>query len=992
MNIHQRWSVATGVCLTLWLMACGTSTPEPGTVPAGGECSLNADCGKSLLCMEGRCAALGGLQTCSPGKARCNGGEVEQCGDDGRGYEFKESCAGRCGNGACVPQVCTPNTTRCQADARTVEACLQDGSGYAVVQTCDLGCTTGVCASSGGSICTPGDRRCANEAIEACTPTGSAWAFLQFCSTGCEPNAKACKAPVCTPFQERCNPQSGEHETCNSTGTALTATPCTSTEACVAGRCTPSVCTPGQKRCLDSITTGVCNTSGTGYTTAVCGANQACASGDCQNVVCAPGSATCSNGTTASVCNATGTGSTPVDCAAQGKVCVAGVCQSSGSVVCVPGRVRCNGADVEECKPDGSGYTYLQSCATTCGNGACAGATCRPFTLNASSAALPADNSSTVLITSEVIANSSGAPVPDGTLFTVSASANTGGVLSADLDSVTQGVQVASVNGKLDFLVKAGPAANAGQSVTATATTLTASSCKGTASFQLVAAGTNLLVAEDFTRTHFTDAASTTASWNVERAEAAFPLAGGFGNGEDGDLYVASGTLNISTQSNPTNPSRTFADAAAYSVTAFATNNMSVTVADFPAGLSAGDEVVLINLQGGSNFPSPTGTSSAGVGDTGNVGNYEVLTVKAVNFGTNQLTFSSPITKIYGATNSNATLTGQKIIVQRIPRYRNATVNGTLTANAWNGAMGGLLFIKVSGALIVSPEGQITMTGKGYRSIGASYATGESYSGPSINNVSCNVVNGGGSPGGNGSSCYWSSGGSYGTAGARGGNGAVAVGYTYGDAQLTRWFLGSAGGRHSSEPFLMGGGIVVLWANTLGVSGFISADGSSSDFSGSEVRSGGGSGGSVYLRANTMNIGRNRVTARGGVTWVNAGGVGRIRVDAASLHAGDTSAPTFTAGSPVSGTLRAQTLALDNVPGTITRARIVSAVQDAQGGTVTYELSSNGGANWRAFIPGEPLQAFDVAASDLRLRVTLTSDGSNRPLGVQGVSIEYLAP
>ena len=90
------------------------------------------------------------------------------------------------------------------------------------------------------------------------------------------------------------------------------------------------------------------------------------------------------------------------------------------------------------------------------------------------------------------------------------------------------------------------------------------------------------------------------------------------------------------------------------------------------------------------------------MGNTGNVGNYEVLTVRAVNFGTNQITFASPILKIYGATDSNATLTGQKIIVQRIPRYRNVTVSGILTANAWDGATGGLLFIKASGSLVVT--------------------------------------------------------------------------------------------------------------------------------------------------------------------------------------------------------------------------------------------------------------------------------------------------
>ncbi len=1165
MNTCGRWSAVAALWLSLWFLGCGETAPVPGSVPLGGECSFNADCGSSLLCMEKKCAALGSAQNCTPGKTRCNGGEVEICGTDGKSYEFKESCAGRCSNGACVARACTPNTTRCQADNKTVEACLPDGSGYEVVQTCDLGCASGTCSTSGASICTPGEKRCNNEAIEACTPTGSAWAFLQFCSTGCDSATKACKAPVCVPFSERCNPVSGVHEVCNSTGTALTAAPCSSTEACVSGRCVATVCTPGQTRCLDSITTGVCNTSGTGfnsspcaseqvcaggtcasivcaplstrcrdagmsqvcapngtgyvdvpcqagtscqaglcvpnssnnsctpgsqrcidaltlatcnsagtgygyaacasgetclgsrcasiictpgtsrcantsssevcdpsgtrynavscgagtacdpasgacrpqvctsgahvcldvatlgtcngagtgYTASGCGANKACVSGACQDIVCAPGSATCTNNTTASICNATGTGSTSVDCAAQGKVCVAGACQLSGTVVCVPGRTRCNGTDVEECKPDGTGYDYRQSCTTTCSNGACGGAACRPFTMRPSSASLPADNSSTLLITSDLITDSNGVPVPDGTLFAVEASNNTGGVLS--------GSQVASINGKIDFVVKTGPGANAGQTATVTATTLTSSRCRGTATFQMVVPGTSPLVAEDFARAAHKDAANTTAHWDLERAEAAFPLAAGLGNGEDGDLYVDSGTFNINTQSNPANPSRTFPDAVAYSVTAFAANNTSVTLANFPAGLAPGDEVVLINLQGGSGFPSPTGTVSPGVGDTGNVGTYEILTVRSIDFGTNQLTFATPILKTYGATTNNATLTGQKIIVQRIPHYRNVTISGTLTANAWDGNLGGILFIKANGLLVVTSTGSISMLGRGYRSDSAvtgSSTTGESYSGPSVAGGVCNPNNGGGSPGSNANNCYYGMGGSYATAGTRKPIQVGTVGFTYGDALLTRWLMGSAGGRYGNYPDTVGGGIIVVWANNMGVSGHINASGSNA-----LSYSGGSAGGSVYLRANTMNIGQGRVTARGGTSpFGGDGGAGRIRIDAASLHAGDTTVPAFTSGTSVSGAVRAQTVALDNVSGTITRARIVSTVQDTRGGTVMYEMSSNGGANWKSFTPGDPLQSFEVAASDLRLRLTLTSDGSNRPLSVQGVSIEYVAP
>ena len=72
--------------------------------------------------------------------------------------------------------------------------------------------------------------------------------------------------------------------------------------------------------------------------------------------------------------------------------------------------------------------------------------------------------------------------------------------------------------------------------------------------------------------------------------------------------------------------------------------------------------------------------------------------------------------------------------------------------------------------------------------------------------------------------------------------------------------------------------------------------------------------------------------------------------------------------------------------------RVVHAIEDERGGNITYELSANGGVNYNSFILGDPLQSFSTASSDLRLRTTLASDGSNQPLGIQGVVIEYLAP
>ena len=71
-------------------------------------------------------------------------------------------------------------------------------------------------------------------------------------------------------------------------------------------------------------------------------------------------------------------------------------------------------------------------------------------------------------------------------------------------------------------------------------------------------------------------------------------------------------------------------------------------------GLEIGDEVLLINLQGDAT-------------NHGNVGNYEIKEVARINYGQNTVFFTTNLDKVYGATDSNADITGQKIMLQRVP-------------------------------------------------------------------------------------------------------------------------------------------------------------------------------------------------------------------------------------------------------------------------------------------------------------------------------------
>ena len=209
------------------------------------------------------------------------------------------------------------------------------------------------------------------------------------------------------------------------------------------------------------------------------------------------------------------------------------------------------------------------------------------------------------------------------------------------------------------------------------------------------------------------------------------------------------------------------ADGEAFAVSALGTNTITVTgtgtdgtaAASANTTLAAGDDVLLINLQGDTT-------------NSGNVGNYEYLTVASISSAV--ITLTTNIVNIYGATTSNGTLTGQKIMVQRVPNYINVTINTgvILNANAWNGTIGGVVAFKASGTVTVT--GSISANALGYRGQATGGLGGESFKGYNAGHSGAPGVagDGGGGGGGNGSSGT-QAGGAGGVGGAGGGGGAA---------------------------------------------------------------------------------------------------------------------------------------------------------------------------------------------------------------------------
>lgn len=185
------------------------------------------------------------------------------------------------------------------------------------------------------------------------------------------------------------------------------------------------------------------------------------------------------------------------------------------------------------------------------------------------------------------------------------------------------------------------------------------------------------------------------------------------GTGVDGAITI-SGDKSINSSASSisgrtcTDVGGTGGDAPYYSVTALSSTTATLSSnPSNPSCLKAGDEILLINLQGGSSTT------------TTNVGNYETLTVSSIS--TNTVTFTTAKTKYYGDgaandTNIGTGATNQKVMLQRVPNYTNVTVNSTINfypdAYDYSTGLGGVMFFRATGTVTVS--GTIHANAKGY--------------------------------------------------------------------------------------------------------------------------------------------------------------------------------------------------------------------------------------------------------------------------------------
>ena len=352
----------------------------------------------------------------------------------------------------------------------------------------------------------------------------------------------------------------------------------------------------------------------------------------------------------------------------------------------------------------------------------------------------------------------------------------------------------------------------------------------------------------------------------------------GFGNGHDGSPAV-SGTKN------------TYASCTGTSAATSLTTTLSA---------SANDIILIHQTQG-------TGA-----------GQWELNKVTADAGAT--LTLGYPLSYTY-ASGAQAVL---------VPQYTGGTLSGAVTATSWAGSSGGIIAIMSSGALIISGslkvEGTVGGSGKDgagssnsgggfyggyYRGIATAGHGGEQGEGTDGTETEAVAANANGGGGGILITGFGRSGGGGGGNGATGSTGEVTdnatagiKGATAGNAALTSMVMGGGGGgsqtSNSAENVgsgASGGGIILVIAKTLTITGTISCNGAAGGSGTLSAGGGGSAGGSILVKAQVATLGTSKITASAGSKGTTttgaaeggAGGVGRIRCDYYSGVTGTTS-------------------------------------------------------------------------------------------------------
>ncbi len=195
--------------------------------------------------------------------------------------------------------------------------------------------------------------------------------------------------------------------------------------------------------------------------------------------------------------------------------------------------------------------------------------------------------------------------------------------------------------------------------------------------------------------------------------------------GKDGNKTVAAANTIVNEYTSLT------ADATAGATSLQVAASGLNTNSRFSATLSPGDLIMIIQVQGASIQTNVQTREWGKILSYNNCGLYEFAEVLSVP--------NSTTINIECALVNNYTSAGRTEVV-RVPRYLTLTLNspGVLTGDTWNGTIGGICTVEVTGNTVINTGAKFDMSGKGFRGgaendnnsvngIGEYYYPGNSY-------------------------------------------------------------------------------------------------------------------------------------------------------------------------------------------------------------------------------------------------------------------------
>jgi uncharacterized repeat protein (TIGR01451 family) len=155
--------------------------------------------------------------------------------------------------------------------------------------------------------------------------------------------------------------------------------------------------------------------------------------------------------------------------------------------------------------------------------------------------------------------------------------------------------------------------------------------------------------------------------------------------------------------------------------------NQSITLGSAvgaPTAITKGDLLLILQMQDGTINSTNSAQYGSGNSSNGGRGLTNILNAGVYEYAVANSDISGGVVQLVSPLTGTYTTQGQsKFQVVRVPQYKDVTISGAITAQPWNGSVGGVVALDISGTLNFS-NSKIVATGAGFRGGGGRNLTG----------------------------------------------------------------------------------------------------------------------------------------------------------------------------------------------------------------------------------------------------------------------------